>query len=136
LALAASAIAYGQWRTAQNRLRHELFDKRMLVYESVRDMLGHVASRGTISTEQQAKYFFGIQTAKWLFGADVNSYLSATLWGKLVDLQFHEQLSSAENRGDPERSKHIAKRSELCKWLIAQYSVLDEKMEKYMRLGH
>ena len=129
-------IAYRQWRTAQNKLKLDLFEKRVLVYEAVRDTLGHIAAHGSISQDQQIKYLSGIQTAKWLFDKKVHDYLNETLWHKIVDLELHHKLSSAENRGDPERSKHIHLQAETLKWLVAQYSVLDSKCEKFMAIGH
>jgi len=129
-------IAYRQWRTAQNKLKLDLFDKRMSVYQAVRDTLGHIASRGSISQEQQIKYLSGIQTAKWLFDQELHDYLNETLWHKIVDLELHQKLSSAENRGDPERSRHIQLQAETLKWLLSQYSVLDSKCSRFMALGH
>lgn len=136
LALFGAVIAYRQWRTAQNKLKLDLFDKRMLVYQAVRDTLGHIGSKGKISNEQQVAYLTGIQAAKWLFGRELDTYLSETLWHKIVDLELHQTIGYDAPRGDPERSKHIKLKAETLKWLIAQYSVLDEKCAKYMVIGH
>ena len=136
LALVGAVIAYRQWRTAQNKLKLDLFDKRMLVYQAVRDTLGYIGSKGKISSEQQIAYLTGIQTAKWLFGPEVDTYLSETLWHKIVDLELHQTMVYDAPRDDPERSKHIKLKAETLKWLIAQYSVLDKKCAKYMVLGH
>ena len=136
LAAAAATIAYRQWRTAQNKLKLDLFDKRMLVYQAVRDTLGYIAAHGKISQEQQIKYLTGIQSAQWLFDPDIHKYLHETLWHKIVDLQLHSSLSSRDNGDRDERTKHIHLEAETLKWLVKQYSVLDDMCSKYMSLGH
>lgn len=42
IAIVAAIIAYRQWRTAQSKLKLDLFEKRMVVYQAARDMLGYV----------------------------------------------------------------------------------------------
>nr|WP_180166513.1 hypothetical protein [Stenotrophomonas sp. SbOxS2]NYT99357.1 hypothetical protein [Stenotrophomonas sp. SbOxS2] len=136
LALVGATIAYRQWRTAQNKLKLDLFDKRMHVYQAVRDALGYIGSHGAIGSEQQIAYLSGIQAAKWLFGPEVDMYLSETLWHKIVDLELHQTMVYEGRNDHPERSKHVQLKAETLKWLIAQYSVLDKKCAKYMILGH
>ncbi|SBV35265.1 hypothetical protein STPYR_10195 [uncultured Stenotrophomonas sp.] len=136
LAAVGAVIAYRQWRTAQNKLKLDLFDKRMLVYQAARDALGYIGSHGKTSHEQQIEYLTGIQTAKWLFGPEVHSYLSETLWHKIVDLELHQSMVYDAPNDHPDRSKHIKLKAETLKWLIAQYSVLDKMCAKYMVLGH
>lgn len=136
LALVGATIAYRQWRTAQNKLKLDLFDKRMHVYQAVRDVLGYIGSHGQIGNEQQVEYLSGIQTAKWLFGPEVDIYLSETLWHKVVDLELHRTMVYDAPTDLPERSEHVQLQAETLKWLIAQYSVLDKKCAKYMVIGH
>ena len=136
IAVVASLIAYRQWRTAQNKLKLDLFEKRMLVYQASRDMLGFVATRGKITTEEQIKYITGIQTAKWLFGVDVGTYLEKTLWEKIVDLELHQTMIYDGDRDDPDRQKHVQSKAETLKWLMKQYTVLDAKCANYLVVGH
>ncbi len=121
------AIAYGQWRTAQNKLKLDLFEKRMSVYQTARDMISFVATRGKINPEEQLKYLLGIQTAKWLFGLEVAEYLQKTLWKQVVGLDFSQTMMSNTDRDDPERSKYITNKAETLAWVIDQYKVLDAK---------
>jgi len=136
LAAIGALIAYRQWRTAQNKLKLDLFDKRMLVYQAARDALGHITSHAELGHEQQIKYLSGIQTAKWLFGPEVNAYLSETLWGKMIDLELHRSMVYGVSTDHPERNQHVQLKAETLNWLIAQHSALDNMCSKYMVLGH
>lgn len=136
LAFVGATIAYRQWRTAQNKLKLDLFDKRMRVYQAARDALGHIASHGKLGNEQQIAYLSGIQEAKWLFGPEVHTYLSETLWHKFVELELHQTMVYDAPTDHPDRSKHIQLKADALRWLIAQYLALDEKCANYMILGH
>lgn len=136
LAGVAASIAYRQWRTAQNKLKLDLFDRRMAVYQAARDALSYIATHGRIIHEEQIKYLKGIQSAQWLFGPEVQGYLNETLWHKIVDLELHNTLSARDSRNVDERAKHIHLHAETLKWLVGQYKVLDDMCAKYMTLNH
>lgn len=42
-------IAWQQWKTEQNKLRLDLFDRRFLVFQALRDFMSEVRSRGRVS---------------------------------------------------------------------------------------
>ena len=136
LALVGATVAYRQWRTAQNKLKLDLFDKRMQVYQEVRDALGYIGSHGKMGSEQQIAYLLWIKTEKWLFGSEVDIYMSETLWHKIVALELHQTMVYDASTDHPERSKHVQLEAETLKWPVMQYSVLDKKCSKYMVLGH
>lgn len=135
IAVFGAWIAYRQWRTAQNKLKLDLFEKRMAVYDSVRETLGFIVTHGKIGLGEQFKYMSGIRSAKWLFDADVAEYLEKTLWEKIVDFELHETMSAGQSN-DPERIKHAHAKADTFKWLAAQYAVLDKKFSPFLSLGH
>lgn len=132
VAAIAAWIAFRQFQIARNRLKLDLFDKRMEVYEAVREALGHIARQGNLSLDQQIQYLQGTRSARWLFGPEVFQYLDETLWHKIVDLEHHNTMSRDSN-GDT-RSQHIQARTETFKWLIKQHKEFDALVEEYLRL--
>ena len=135
IAVIGAIIAYRQWRTAQNKLKLELFERRMEVYGAARELLGHITRTGKISLDEQFTYLGKIQSAKWLFGPEVVQHLDE-LWEKSADLEMHQSMLSDSDRNDPERAKHIKLKTETLKFLMAQYKVLDQKCAPYLKLGH
>lgn len=134
IGLLAAWIAFRQFQTARYKLKLDLYDKRMVLYEVVRRTLGAATSRGKLSQEEEIEYLSGIQTAKWLFGPEVLTYLEETLWHKIVDFGLHNTMSS----GPPsdERTHHIQTRVETLKWLAAQFREFDELCSPYLQLKH
>lgn len=134
IAAIAAWIAFRQFQIARNRLKLDLFDKRMEVYEAVREALGNISRQGNLTQEQQIEYLQGTRTARWLFGPEVYHYLDETLWHKIVDLELHNTMSKGS--AGPERSRHIQERADTLKWMITQYKEFDALVANYLTLKH
>lgn len=134
IALIAAWIAFRQSEIARRKLKLDLFERRMQVYEVARKTIG-VAVRGrSLKPEEEFEYLSGVRSAKWLFDDEVSEYLETTLWEKFVDLDLHNRMSSSP---DPqERVPHVQLRSETLRWLMAQFKELDARLAAYLRLGH
>ncbi|QLP99569.1 MAG: hypothetical protein HZY78_04275 [Burkholderiaceae bacterium] len=135
VAVLGAVIAYRQWRTAQNKLKFELFDRRFSVYEASRNLLASIMTSGKAKDEEVFKFLVATREAKWLLNTDVATYLEKELYHKAIDLQ----TLQAELEGVPvgeERSANVKKQSDIKKWFIAQYEVLDEKFSPFLELQH
>lgn len=135
VALLGLLIAYRQWRTAQNKLKLELFKKRLAIYSAATDFINSVMTSGKATDEQLRSLIQGTKEAKWLLSADIATYLDEELYAKGVDLQ----CLSAELEGIPvgeERTSNVHGQRSIKLWLNAQYGILDEKFAKYLSLGH
>lgn len=134
IALIAAWVAFRQWQIARNKLKLDLFDKRMAVYEVVRKTLGVATSHGKLTQNDELEYLSGIRTAQWLFGPDVSKYLQETLWHKIVDFGLHNTMSSGP--ASDERTRHVHARAETFRWLVDQYEELDKICSPYLLLKH
>lgn len=125
VAVLGSFIAYRQWRLAQNKLKFDLFDRRLTVYEAARTLLSSIMTSGKAKDEEVFKFMVATREAKWLFNEFIAEYLDKQLYHKALDLQTLE----AELEGVPvgeERTKNVRTQAEIKKWFMAQYKVLDE----------
>jgi len=135
VAVLGSIIAYRQWRTAQHKLKFELFDRRFTVYEAARNFLASVMTSGRAKEEEIYKFLLATREAKWLLNNEVAEYLENELYHNALDLQ----VLQAELEGVPvgeERSTIVHKQSEIKKWFYAQYAVLDQKFSPFLGLKH
>ncbi|MGO1073186.1 hypothetical protein [Lysobacter sp. CA199] len=125
VACLAAWIAYRQYRTARNKLKLDLFDRRFLVYEAARKALTQAYGHGKLEPSQQFEYLSSVQAARWLFGPEVQEYLETTLWHKFVDLELYNSFPPA---------KYASERAKLMKWLIVQPQELNKILGKYLIL--
>ena len=133
--LFASYIAYQQWRTAQNKLKLELFEKRLKIYNSATTFISSLMTSGKATNKELHELIVGTKEAKWLLSPEVAKYLDEELYSKGVDLQ----CLSSELEGEPasdRRTKNIHEQRDIKLWLNAQYKALDKKFSRYLQLSH
>ena len=133
VALFAAWIAFRQSEIARNKLKLDLFDKRMVVYEAVRATL-RAACRGKLTQEEELDYFMCIRSAQWLFGPKVFTYLDEVLWGRIVDIELATTM--AEVTFGDERTEHIRTQADIKKWLMAQHKEFDALCADALSLKH
>jgi hypothetical protein len=128
-------IGYRQWRTAQNKLKLDLFERRLAIYDGVRSFISSVMTTGKTTQSYEMEFLAAIRGAKWLFGPEVVEYIDTTLWHKACDLWcLQEELQDMPS--GQERTDKIHKQAEIKKWLTAQLKVIDEKFSPYLALRH
>ena len=80
VAILGSVIAYRQWRLAQNRLKLDLFDRRLLVYGAATALVSSIMTSGKAKEEEMHKFLVATREAKWLFNASIANYLDKELY--------------------------------------------------------
>ncbi len=118
-------------RVSRNKLKLDLFDRRVKVYDTAFSMLGSFGMLGKIDNEDEHRYWSGILSAKWLFDTEVVTYLEQTLWQGMVAFREAQQAldDSDPNEGRAAIAKEAAKRR---RWLMDQNSVLSEMFKPYL----
>ena len=135
VAVLGTVVALQQWRTARNKLKFDLFQRRLAVYQAAQSFLVSVFRTGKVSDEELSKYATGTREALWLYGPEIVSFFRENIWTKAIDLQ----CLQAELEGVPkgaERSENVHKQSELKKFLNSRPKAIDEKCEQYLRMYH
>jgi hypothetical protein len=135
IAVLGSWIAFQQWRTARDKLRLDLFEKRMAVYQSARDALGTLFTIDRLTQEEEMKFLSNISEAKWLFGPEVSDYLEKTLWAKFCDHGAYVGNLDGLDPG-PERTELVKGKAELRKWFYEQPKKLEELFMPYLGFTH
>lgn len=135
IAVLGAVIAYCQWRTAQNKLKLELFEKRFAVYDEARTLLSSILTNGKVREEAAHKFLAGTREAKWLLNTDVAEYLDKKIYNKAILLQALDSELDGLRVG-PERSANVKAQSEIKKRMVEQYDVLDSKFSEFLYLKH
>jgi len=71
----AALMAYFQVRAAREQLRVALFEKRLVVFNLVKNTAAALVSAGN-DLDIEQRYFAGRLGAEWLFDKDVGDYLT------------------------------------------------------------
>ncbi|QKO22323.1 hypothetical protein [Rhodoferax sp. BAB1] len=135
VAVFGAFIAFRQWRLGQNKLKLELFDRRFSVYAASRDLLAGIMTSGRAKDEETFKFLAATREAKWLLDAEIEDYLHKALYHQALRLACLQAELEGVGVGD-ERTKNVREQSEIKKWFMSQYDVLDAYFSKYMQLAH
>lgn len=135
IAVLGAFIAWRQWRTDRNRLRHELFDRRYQQFTVIRDFLVSIMTSGKSKVEEQQKFLAGTRGIRFVFDKEMSDYVDSTIWNLAVDLECLDSELLALPVGD-ERSKNVKRQSEIKKALNMELRNLEEKFARYLHLRH
>jgi hypothetical protein len=69
-------IASQQWRTARNKLKLDLFDKRLKVYQHAVELLQEIWSPTPTEVDKYLELSRGVSGVVWLFDSDVSKYVN------------------------------------------------------------
>jgi hypothetical protein len=128
-------IAYRQWRTAQNKLKLDLFDRRLVVYDAAREIILAARASGKVTSEAEFKYIANTRGAIWLFDPEIVRYLDEELWRKIVDLGALESELEGLPAGE-ERSQNVRAQRVIKDWLGEQLRVMEKKFAPFLKVRH
>ena len=113
--LAAAALAYGQWKTARDKLRLDLFERRMEVYLLIDEFRVRALKNGAVNHDDIGILHRAEERAKFLFGSDVSEFIEELKrhWLDLIN------ATHGMEQFDEEKSLHIAEKYRVLKDLIA-----------------
>jgi hypothetical protein len=119
-AVIAAWIAYQQYRTARHRLRLDLFERRLAVYDSAITLIQSAVRDGNLQTDNVFTFVRDTRQAEFLFDQPVLAYIDALRSKSFRFRQLNEQLHEQRVPVGPERTKIVNEESELLNWYLAQ----------------
>ena len=135
IAILGSIIAYYQWRTNTNRLKHELFERRYEQFSVIRDFLGSIMASGKATHDEQIKYLSGTRGIAFIFDREIAECVDKTIWHLAVDLECLESELQGVPVGEV-RSRNVLRQAEIKKQLMKELQSLEDRFSKYLQLRH
>ncbi len=132
IAIFGAYISYKQWKLSAYKLKHDLFERRWVIYASAHDLIADTLNG---SKEERVKSYRDLQqkiiTAQFLFPEEVCDYLH-----QLLDDIWNYNLLEQKIQKDLEGRQALEnEHSEKYKHIENQAKVLAEKLKKYMELS-
>lgn len=75
IGLCVLVLGYAQWRTANQRVVLDLFDRRTNTFYKITGVIGAVMRHGVVTPRDLNEFDAAAFDAKYLFGKDVETYL-------------------------------------------------------------
>lgn len=77
-------IAVQQWRTARNKLKLDLFEKRFSIYDATRKFVGSSLNNNKVEIAELYAFWNNMHMAKWLLNAEVYDYLDKQISDRIL----------------------------------------------------
>jgi len=128
---AQTRIAREQANTAKQqaelavvRLQHDLFERRIAVFDAARDLLLEVFEKANISDAAMIAFTRGTEKAVFLFNKDVTDYITKMRnTGGALQLAV-ARLSDESLPIGPERTEFALLRAQYSQWFVDQFDAL------------
>ena len=132
IALSAIVVAVVQCKINRKRLKNEYFNRRIAIYETIKDYIGHVWTNGDIERDTEYIFLCNSGNVFFLFGSDIEEYVKE-IFDKSTDLHV---LKKMESRLSGDRlENNLVKQSVIKSWFGEEIkSGLQERFKKYLNL--
>jgi hypothetical protein len=134
VALLVGLVAYLQWRTNQNKLKLDLFEKRYAIYAATQAFFKEINAKGRPTEEGLHKFYISTRDCAFLLNEGLLEYLNAIHDHGVQMIVLTTELEDLAV--GPERTKKVKERSDELRWMYAQADVLAEKFTPFLRLSH
>ena len=135
--LAPSIVLFGaivagmEWWINHKRLKNELFDRRIAVYDIISNYMSSVFTTGCIEREAETKFLSGTKNVYFLFGSDVKEFIDE-IFKKSSDLHVLEKMQS--NLSGTALENNMNKQGEIINWFKKEFDGLEERFKRHLSL--
>ena len=123
-------IAYQQHKTNRDKLRFDLYDRRLKVFEGLMVLLWVIFRKGTCNDQERDQFQRATVEGSFLFDKDIANYLD-TIHKKTLELGTIRAVLNSLPRGD-KRDQTVEKEKQLFDWFTDQFEVSKEKFARYL----
>lgn len=132
IAIGVGGIAFLQWRTNHNRLKLELFDRRLTYYESARRFISLVLLHGAVGDTELTDFRRSQDGCIFLFNKEVADYLEEIFEMAQKMRRYTRQYENLP-AGD-ERSRLVDLEDECFGWITEQFEPLQKKFKPFLKI--
>ncbi|HEV8327196.1 MAG TPA: hypothetical protein VGQ08_06900 [Nitrospiraceae bacterium] len=137
IAAIATYIAWQQWRTNQQKLNLDRYDRRLRVYEEVRKILSIITRDAKASTEDLLKFRTSESEADFLFGPEVMEYIDQIYKRGLSLWRWNQEYRDYTQAKPPgyDHAKVVDEMHKELEWLTTQFEPAKQLFRKYLKVG-
>jgi len=128
-------IAYNQFMTAKRKLKLDLFEKRLAVYDVVNSTIVEIMASGKTNNDIENNFTIWVSCAKWLFDDKMAKYLNDELWKEIVNLGKTQGMTENAPPSE-ERTKYIYENAETKIRISHHLSIINDKFYPFLFLRH
>lgn len=122
IAVVATYIAYQQHRANKLKLRHDLFERRIEIYNAIAEFVSVVQQTGNADQKSLQVFLRKTRDGEFLFGRKASTYVGK-LYRQGLTLQTCQTLLP-QRRTDEQRDEEVRRRDDLFGWFSQQHEIV------------
>jgi hypothetical protein len=137
IAIVATYVAWQQWKTNQQKLNLERYERRLRVYEEVRKILSIILRDAKASTEDLLKFRTSVSEADFLFDPEIPEYIDEIYKHGLNLWRWNQEYRdyTQEKPEGYDYKKVVEEMHKELTWLTEQFGPAKEKFNKYLNIS-
>ncbi len=137
IAVIATYIAWQQWKVNKQKLKLELYDRRLAIYEEVMQILSIILRDADASFDDLLKYRTSVSEADFLFEQEIPFYIDEIYQRGIKLHKLNKQCNESKEKNtdgfkDAEIMEKVGKELE---WLTKQFDPAKEKFKQYLEIS-
>jgi hypothetical protein len=129
----AGYIAWKQWKTAQDRLRLDMHQKRFVVYDAAKRLVNMTMIHGQLTAEDLGNFYDGIKGAEFLFDGETKVFLNKI--GTMAIKAMNARARLQRQPDHPNADKIIDEEQDIVQFLMDQGPRLDSVFTRYLDIS-
>ena len=130
--LVTGYIAWQQWQIAKNKLRIDVFDRRLPVFEATMRLTEIVVSKEDITLEEVQKFKFATKSVRFLFNRQTQDYCDKLYMEAFAVHRGKQQIDSLDE--GEERDKSTILWQERRVWFNDQRKEIPKRFAPFLRI--
>jgi hypothetical protein len=132
IAAIALYIAFQQYKTAHDKLRLDLYERRFRVYRGLMDLLAVIARDEPVSQEDLDNFYRETDQKRFLFKNELREYLTLVREKAVRLRQLKRNLDPTVSLPDDRRTRAIDEETELLGWFDKEFEEVETRFEPYL----
>lgn len=138
IAIVALVIAVLQYKINAQRLRHEMYERRLAVYKIVQRYFGEILQTGTVKFPQCVQFYGETSEATFLFDHKIPDWIEVVYKKSLQMARLQEEMyPSNGSPGVPvgeARTKVVKEFHELLEWHFSEMKKAKDLFQRYLNI--
>lgn len=131
IAFFGSIIAWRQSKINQNRLKHELFTRRIELFDEIAHYIADIICYGNVEQGKDAQFLRNTRTSFFIFNKEIEEYIDK-IYKESIKLQLLCNLKNSSTGQDLENN--ISEQKIIKDWFKKELNGLRPKFQQYLKL--